>query len=145
MNMVLKYCFGWLLLVSVATANAQGYPDMVGLWQGAVRVVSSGNADNDRLDRGGIIISEIELLLTIDAQDGETFIGRSRVSTTPADNPGSRVWGSIRSAGDEALFITETGARGHLWFDGPNTFEYCLTSLSEGVLTSYCAKLAKQP
>lgn len=144
MKTVFRLCVGWLLLVSVATVHGQTYPDMVGTWSGTVRVVSSGNVENDRLDRGGVVISEIELHVIIDAQDGETFIGRSRTSTTPADNPGAHVWGSIRSTGDEALFITETGGRGHVWFEGPTSFEYCLTNLNQGVLTSYCAKLEKQ-
>ncbi len=135
-----------LILISSIAVNAQTYPDMVGVWKGNVRVVSSGNINSDRLDRGGVIISEIELQLTIDAQDGETFVGRSRTATTPADNPGQHVWGSIRSTGDEALFITEGGSRGHLWFQSESEFEYCLTNLDQevGTITSYCARLVKQ-
>lgn len=130
--------------VLVFPTHAQNFPDMVGVWTGAVRVVSSGNIERDRLDRGGVVINEINLELIIDAQDGETFIGRTRTSQTPASNAGAHVWGSIRSAGDEAVFITESGGRGHLWFEGATAFEYCFTNLDEESITSYCARLTKQ-
>ena len=132
-----------LILSSSTPAGAQQYPDMVGLWAGTVRVVSSGNIERDRLDRGGIVISEVELELRIDAQDGETFIGRTRSFNQSGVDTGIHVWGSIRSTGDEALFITEIGGRGHVWFEGPEEFEYCLTNLNENALTSYCARLHK--
>ena len=143
MKKTLKSFLCMISAIIVITANAQSYPDMVGFWSGTVRVVSSGNVDNDRLDAGGVIIQEIELELTIDLQDGETFIGRSRTSDTPANNPGQHVWGSIRSTGKEALFITETGAQGQIWFSDESSFEYCLTNLVEGTITSYCANLRK--
>lgn len=133
------------LILSLPT-QAQTYPDMVGVWRGLVRVVSSGNIENDRLDQGGVIINEIMLEVHIDAQDGETFVGRSRLANAPASDSGTHVWGSIRSSGDEALFITANGSRGHLWFEGETSFEYCLTNLSEeeSSITSYCATLEKQ-
>lgn len=113
------------------------------MWTGMVRVVSSSNRESDRLDTGGVIITEIQLQLHIDAQDCETFIGRSRPSTAPANESGSHVWGSICSTGDEALFITETGGRGHVWFERPDEIEYCLTNLNEQALKFYCARLCK--
>lgn len=143
-----KITLSTLCLISailVATqSSAQDYPEMVGLWTGTVRVVSSGNIDNDRLDVGGMIITEIELLFTVDAQDGETFIGRSKTSTEPQSNPGTHVWGSIRSNGQEALFISDSGARGQIWFSSDTSFEYCLTDLADDAISAYCANLTKQ-
>ena len=138
--------FGVLLLAVflIASVQAQTFPDMVGKWTGTVQVISSGNIDRDRLDRGGVVITEVELELIIDAQDGETFIGRTRNAAAPASNPGAHVWGSIRSTGREAIFITESGGRGQLWFESDTEFEYCFTNLEEGSITSYCARLHKE-
>ncbi|NKB32158.1 MAG: hypothetical protein GKR91_03590 [Pseudomonadales bacterium] len=129
-------------ILVVIQSSAQEYPDMVGFWTGTVRVVSSGGGE--RLDVGGVTITEIDLELTIDVQDRETFLGRSRTSDTPRDNPGQHVWGSIRSTGEEALFITEVGAQGQIWFSSETSFEYCLTNLVDGTITSYCAQVNKQ-
>lgn len=125
-------------------SHAQAFPNMVGTWTGTVQVISSGDIEEDRLDRGGVMITEVALELIIDAQDGETFIGRSRNAASPASNPGAHVWGSIRSNGEEAIFITETGGRGQLWFEDDSEFEYCFTNLEEGSITSYCARLSKE-
>jgi hypothetical protein len=127
------------------TIHAQDYPDMVGLWTGQVRIVQSRAVEEDRLEIGGVVISEIELELTIDAQDQETFIGRTRSSQSPANSPPTHVWGSIRSTGTEALFITSTGGRGQLWFSSESSFEYCYNAINEsGSIVSYCAVLTKQ-
>ncbi|MEQ8956020.1 MAG: hypothetical protein RL120_17960 [Gammaproteobacteria bacterium] len=141
-----KAIYGSVLAVILSSSipvTAQPYPDMVGLWAGTVRVVSSGNIERDRLDRGGIVISEVNLELRITVQDGETFVGRTRSFNQNDEESSIYVWGSIRSTGDEALFITEIGGRGHIWFEDADEFEYCLTNLNDEVLTSYCARLHK--
>lgn len=139
---VIKRTSFLVILFFSITAIAQTYPDMTGVWKGRVRVVQSGNL-GDRLDAGGAVISEIDLELTIQAQDGETFIGTSR--TSGADDVAAiHVWGSIRSTGEEALFITSTGGHGQLWFESDDSFEYCYTALNDGSIISYCAKLTKE-
>lgn len=127
-------------LLAALAALAESYPDMVGVWAGTVRTVSSGSG---QVARGGAVISEIDLKVTIHHQDGETFVGQSRSSQMSRDDPSVPVWGAIRSNGDEALFIGGNGGRGQLWFVGPEKFEYCLTNMQEQVMTAYCGVLEK--
>ncbi len=131
-------------LVALFPANAESYPDMVGKWSGEVRVIESGRATEGIVAQGGMQVRNVHLVLTIDAQQEETFMGRSRNSQTPADQPSARVWGTIRSKGTEAIFITGTGARGQLWFNTPTEFEFCLTSINEELVSAYCATLTKE-
>jgi len=125
-------------------ASAVEYPDMVGAWSGHVRVVSSGTNVSDQVASGGAVLSELELTVTIDYQEGETFIGKSRASTTPREQASTPVWGAIRSTGDEAMFVTAAGGRGHLWLKQRNEFEYCITNLEETVITAYCGILNRK-
>ena len=123
---------------------AAEYPDMVGVWKGHVRVISSGQNVSDQVASGGAVLSEVDLKLTIDHQDGESFIGTSRSSNTPNNQPSTPVWGAIRSTGKEALFITSNGGRGNLWFGSKDVFEFCITNLNETVISAYCGVLKKQ-
>lgn len=139
-------CFSVSLLalcLSGQQVSAADYPDMVGVWEGRVRTVSSGNVTEGTVARGGMVINEIDLKVTIEHQDQESFMGKSRASTTPSDVPSARVWGTIRSNGEEAAFITSNGGRGTLWFESAQTFEYCITNLLENSFTAYCARLTK--
>ena len=126
-------------LISFSSQAAE-YPDMMGTWKGHIRTVSSGSA---QVARGGAVISEIDLKLTMDHQDGETYIGKFRTSTMTKDDRSIRVWGAIRSNGEEASFITGGGGRGQLWFMGPGKFEYCVTNMQDEVMTAYCGILNK--
>jgi hypothetical protein len=134
----------WVLLVylcSAFSAWAQDYPDMVGTWSGSVRVVSSGTGE---VAQGGMLISEMNIRIMIDHQDQESYMGRIRTSQMSSSDPSNRVWGTIRSNGEEALFITSGNARGQLWFHGDSEFEYCTTNMQEELVRAYCAKLAKE-
>jgi hypothetical protein len=135
-----------LLVVSLLSlpSVAEEYPNMVGVWKGHVRTVSSGSGVAGQVARGGAVISEIDLTVTFDHQDGETFIGKSRSSAQSRDQPSVPVWGAIRSTGTEAKFITGSGGRGDIWLMGPGKFEYCITNLLEGVITAYCGVLEKE-
>ena len=129
-----------MLLLAGSGALAKDYPDMVGVWQGKVRTVQAGV---DEVARGGMLVNEIELKVTIEHQDEESFIGKSRSSAMSFDDPSTIVWGTIRSGGDEAIFVTSNGARGQMWFMGPGRFEYCLTNKTDELATAYCAQLGK--
>lgn len=133
----------WFCLPYALISQAAEYPEMVGTWRGDVRIVESGSATEDEVARGGMSIRNVVLEVVIDAQDEETFMGRSRSSSMSSNQPSNRVWGTIRSKGDEAIFITSTGARGQLWFQAPSTFEYCVTNYNEELFTAYCATLDK--
>jgi len=126
---------------SVLSIEAQEYPDMVGTWSGSVRVVSSGTGE---VAQGGMLISEMNIRIMIDHQDQESYMGRIRTSQMSSNDPSARVWGTIRSNGEEALFITSGNARGQLWFHGDSEFEYCTTNMQEDVVRAYCATLAKE-
>lgn len=139
----LKYCCFVLTLAFSVSLNAQEYPEMTGVWKGHIRLVSSPNLNETRLDVGGVIISEADIELTILVQDGEVFVGSSRLSTMASDAESIHVYGSIRSTGREGLFIDSLGGHGKLWFEDENSFEYCYTSFVSGSITSYCAKLRK--
>ncbi|HIG43731.1 MAG: hypothetical protein ABGY96_20655 [bacterium] len=123
---------------------AAEYPDMVGVWKGHVRVISSGQNVSDQVASGGAVLSQVDLKVTIDHQDGESFIGSSRSSNTPKNQPSTPVWGAIRSTGKEALFISANGGRGNLWFGANGVFEFCVTNLNETVISAYCGMLKKQ-
>ena len=131
-----------LLLLTPHVTYAAEYPSMEGVWTGHIRVVTSDASG--QLSTGGAIISETDLTFTVDYQDGETFIGRSTNSTVTGNSAALAVWGTIRSNGEEAMFITGTGGNGLIWFESPTTFEYCYTSLTDDTAMAFCAKLTKQ-
>lgn len=139
-----KFCFSLLLLVLPLSLYAQNYPEMTGLWKGHIRIVTSPSLSSDDLVAGGVIISEADLELTIVAQDGEVFIGSSRLSTMTRGAAPIQVYGAIRSTGREGIFIDSLGGHGQLWFEDSNNFEYCYSSLSTASIVSYCAKLQKE-
>ena len=60
------------------------------------------------------------------------------------DDRSIRVWGAIRSTGEEASFITGGGGRGQLWFMGSEKFEYCVTNMQDEVMTAFCGILKKE-
>ncbi len=124
--------------------SAEDYPNMVGTWKGHIRVMSSGSDVADQVAQGGAVLSEIDLRVIFEHQDGETFIGKSRSSTTPRNEPSTPIWGALRSTGDEALFVTGGGGRGHLWLKSANEFEYCITNLEEIVITAYCGMMKRE-
>jgi len=131
------FLFFALLVTPVVFASE--YPDMVGVWNGNVRIVSSG----EDVAKGGAVISNVDLTVTIDYQDGESFLGSSRAATTPKSQESLTIWGAVRSTGGEAIFVSSDGSRGNLWMKGKDSFEYCLTNLLEGVFTAYCGVLTK--
>lgn len=139
-----KLCFFLLLLILPLSLYAQSYPEMTGLWKGHIRIVTSPNLSSDDLAAGGVIISEADLELLIIAQDGEVFIGTSRLSTMTSGADPIQVYGAIRSTGKEGLFIDSLGGHGQLWFEDNNNFEYCYSSLRADSIVSYCAKLQKE-
>lgn len=139
----LKYCGFFLTLVLSVSINAQEFPEMTGVWKGHIRLVSSPNLNETRLDVGGVLISEVDIELTIIVQDGEVFVGSSRLSNMASDADSIHVYGSIRSTGREGIFIDSLGGHGKLWFEDDDNFEYCYTSFVSGSITSYCAKLQK--
>ena len=63
---------------------------MEGRLIGDIRVVTSGNSG--QVSSGGAVISESELVFSVDYQDGETFIGRSQSSDTSGSSAGISVW-----------------------------------------------------
>ncbi len=132
-----------LLLVCAQPAISAEYPTMEGVWVGNIRVVSSGTPG--QVSTGGAVITDTVLTLTIDYQDLETFIGRYRTTGTASSSEGSSLWGSIRSNGEEAMFVTSTGGNGLIWFENDSRFEYCYTNVTaEEVITAFCAVLTKQ-
>jgi hypothetical protein len=139
-----KFYFSILVLILPHSLNAQSYPEMTGLWKGHIRIVTSPNLSSDELVAGGVIISEADLELTIIAQDGEVFIGSSRLSTMARGAESIHVYGSVRSTGREGIFIDSLGGHGQLWFEDNNNFEYCYSSLGIDSIVSYCAKLQKE-
>ncbi len=129
-----------LLLLLSPWTFAQDYPDMVGTWSGPVRIVEAGISG---VAKGGMMVSDVEVKVIIEHQDGESFLGSTRNSQMASNQPSNRVWGTIRSDGTEAIFITSAGARGQLWFASDKQFEFCITNLQEEQATAYCAKLKK--
>lgn len=139
-----KYVCYFFALVLPISLSAQQYPEMTGVWKGQIRIVESPNLDKIRLQVGGVIIREVDITLTIVAQDGEVFIGSSRLSNMASNAKPIHVYGSIRSTGTQGLFIDSLGGHGQLWFKDENSFEYCYTSMVDGTITSYCARLQKE-
>jgi hypothetical protein len=139
-----KYFCCFFALILPVSLSAQQYPEMTGIWKGHIRIVESPNLDESRLQVGGVIISEVELVLTIVAQDAEVFIGSSRLSNMAKSAEPIHVYGSIRSTGKEGLFIDSLGGHGQLWFEDENSFEYCYTSIVSDTITAYCAELKKE-
>ena len=131
------------LLLSLP-AIADDYPNMVGLWTGDVRQMSSGQAVSGQVARGGAVISEVNIKLTINHQDSEVFIGSSRNSGMSKDQRSTPVWGAIRSGGSEGIFVAGAGGRGKMWFVGDSKFEFCLTGLADNVISAYCGILEKE-
>lgn len=125
------------------TAHAAEYPDMVGVWSGTVRTVSSGEEVRSQVARGGAVIEEVNLTFTVSYQDQEVFTGES--SSSAANSVPLPVWGAIRSTGREAVFVTGNGGRGQLWFSSPTAFEYCYANLTPEQMSAFCAVLNKQP
>jgi hypothetical protein len=142
-NNMQKFLIVLLLFVAQA-ALAKDYPNMIGTWTGAVKQVQAGKGAG--VAKGGMQVSETNLTVKIHHQEGATFMGKSRTSATATDSSGSGVWGTIRSTGDEAIFVTEVGASGHIWIISPKTFEFCVTNLDaeQDIVTAYCASLSKE-
>ena len=132
-------CF--LLGLVMSYAYAADYPDMKGVWGGQVSTVSSGEQVRTEVARGGALIQEIELKLTVNYQDNEVFIGES-LSNLPGAQP-VPVWGAIRSTGKEGVFVTENGGRGNIWFTTPRQLEFCFANQTPEMLSAYCAVLVK--
>ena len=131
-----------LLSVFTGTVCAAEYPNMEGVWQGQVRILASGDQVRGEVARGGALIQDVELQLTVSYQDREVFIGESL--SNAADAEPVPVWGAIRSTGKEGVFVTANGGRGNIWFTGATTFEFCFANQSQEQLSSYCAVLEKQ-
>ncbi len=130
-----------LVVFLSAFPAAADYPDMIGVWGGKVRLVSSGDQVQGEVARGGALISDVQLTLTVVHQDGEVFVGES-----VSDAPGSTatpVRGAIRSTGKEGVFVTATGGRGNIWFTTATQFEFCFANQTQAAMTSYCAILQK--
>ena len=117
---------------------------MTGLKKGHIRIVTSPNLRSDDLVADGVVISEAGLALTIIAQDGEVFIGFSRVSTMARGAEPIHVYGSIRSTSREGIFFASLGGHGQPWFENNNSFEYCYSSPGTDSIVFYCAKLKKE-
>ena len=130
------------MLLWAAGSHAAEYPDMVGIWTGGVRIVSSGEEVRNQVAAGGAVIQAVNLEFTVTYQDNEVFIGESR-----SDAPGATstpVWGAIRSTGREAVFVTRNGGRGQLWFSSPTAFEFCFANQTVEQMSAYCATLTKR-
>ena len=125
----------------ICGVRAAEYPDMVGVWAGSVRIVSSGSQVSDQVARGGALIQDTELTVTFNYQDREAFMGESLSSA--ADAQPVPVWGAIRSTGREGVFVTGNGGRGNIWFTSPDEFEFCFANQTPEQMSSYCAKLKK--
>ena len=126
----------------VSGAYAADYPNMEGVWVGAVRTVSSGEQVRTQVARGGALIQDIELKLSVSYQDQEVFMGET-ISSEPNAEPVS-VWGAIRSTGKEGVFVTANGGRGNIWFITPSQFEFCFANQTPEQMSAYCAVLDKQ-
>ena len=133
-----------LVLILPHSLNARSYPEMTGLKKGHIRIVTSPNLRSDDLVADGVVISEAGLALTIIAQDGEVFIGFSRVSTMARGAEPIHVYGSIRSTSREGIFFASLRCHSQLWFEDNNNFEYCYSSLGTDSIVSYCAKLRQE-
>jgi hypothetical protein len=131
-----------LPVLCIQEAAAEAFPDVMGTWSGDVLIVQAGTS---QVAKGGMEIADVNLKVQIDYQHEGSFMGRSRNSQMPGDQPSVRVWGTIRSNHREAIFLTSNGGRGQLWFDSEGkSFEYCITNLQNEVATAYCAQLTKE-
>ncbi len=118
------------------------YPDMVGIWKAQLRTIGAGG---DQVAKGGMVISEVEAVVTIDHQDREVFLGKVRLSSMTRNDPSTTLWGAIRSNGEEAMFIGSDGTGGPIWFLDENSYEFCVTHLADdGAMTGYCGVFHKQ-
>ncbi len=124
-------------------AYAADSPNMQGVWAGTVRTVSSGEQVRTQVARGGALIQDIQLRLTVSYQDQEVFIGES-MSDLPDAQP-VPVWGAIRSSGEEGVVVTANGGRGNIWFTNPGQFEFCFANQTQEQMSAYCAVLDKRP
>ncbi len=138
----MKYSIFLLLSVFTGTVYAAEYPSMEGVWSGQVRTVASGDQVRGEVARGGALIQEIELQLTVSYQDREVFMGET--TSDLADSEPVPVWGAIRSTGKEGVFVTANGGRGNIWFTSAASFEFCFANQSQEQMSSYCAVLEKQ-
>ncbi|MCZ6659425.1 MAG: hypothetical protein O7C67_19240 [Gammaproteobacteria bacterium] len=139
MNKLVCLFLGFL----VSGAYAADYPNMQGVWAGTVRTLSSGEQVRTQVARGGALIQDIELRLTVNYQDQEVFIGET-ISDLPDAQP-VPVWGAIRSTGEEGVFVTANGGRGNIWFTNPSQFEFCFANQTPEQMSAYCAVLDKRP
>ena len=117
-------------------------PDMLGVWTGEVRTVASGQQVRNLVAKGGALISDVELTLTVTHQEGEGFIGEQ--TTNAPDAPTNSIWGAVRSTGKEGVFVTENGGRGQMWFPAANRLEYCFANQTPDQMSAHCAVLIKQ-
>lgn len=131
-----------LLGLTMSSAYAANYPDMQGVWEDTVSTVSSGEQVRKQVARGGALIQDIELKLTVNYQSDEVFIGEL-FSNLPDAQP-VPVWGAIRATGKEGVFVTANGGRGDIWFTTPSEFEFCFANQTPEQLSAYCAVLDKQ-
>jgi len=131
--------FGAIL---ASTVSAAEYPDMVGLWSGDVRTVSSGEQVRNQVARGGGLIEQVKLSFSVDYQDDEVFMGTSKSNAPGAE--ATPVWGAIRSTGTQAVFVTSNGGRGQVWFKSATEFEYCFANQTPEAMSAHCAVLKKE-
>lgn len=139
----MKTLIALMTVLWAGTLAAAEYPDMRGLWTGAVRTVSSGEQVRTQVARGGAVIQDVRIDFKVSYQDGEVFIGESKSNLPRAESV--PVWGAIRSTGREAVFVTGNGGRGQLWFSEPTQFEFCFANQTQEQMSAYCAVLQKQP
>ena len=142
--MINRFLFVLLILPLTALAESSTYPDMVGKWSGDVRIVESGRGTEGDVARGGMRVRDVVVTVNIEVQEGETFMGSTRNSAMQPNQASNRVWGTIRSSGKEAIFVTSGDSRGQLWFSNDSNFEFCVTGITEDLATAYCANLEKQ-
>ena len=138
---MLRLCFLVLSVLFSFNSRAENYPDMVGIWKADLRTISSSG----EVAKGGMVVSEISATVTIDFQDREVFMGKVRLSSMGKNDPSTKMWGTIRSNGKEAMFIGSDGTRGPIWFTDEKTYEFCVTNLSDsGAMMGYCGVFKKQ-
>jgi hypothetical protein len=133
-----------ILVVAIPSALAADYPEMVGVWKGHLRTISSGPGLAGQIAKGGAMINEADATVTIEHQDQESFLGKVRLSTMTKNDPSVRLWGAIRSNGEEATFMGSDGTRGPIWFINDTSYEFCVTNMTDNeVMTAYCGVFTK--
>ena len=95
----------FLLLVYSSHIFAADYPDMVGAWSGQVRVISSGENVSDQVAFGGAVLSEQIITVTINYQEGETFIGNSRSSGFADETRSNTALPTLRSPSSQPIAV----------------------------------------